>query len=150
MRIIFGVISFFFLLAIFFFLTHTTWIKVNFWQDWMEFLTYRPLGVKKITKTWKKITRRIETGLEFECKLAIVETDDLLNDILKKMGYSGETLPDKLNKLTSVSLPNLDQVREVHKIRNNIVHDPDYQLNIEEARKTLAIYEQALQDLQMF
>jgi len=72
----------------------------------------------------------------------------MLDDILKRMGYSGETLGERLNKLTIASLPNLEEAKEAHKIRNNIVHDPDYRLSLDEAKKTIETYERALTDLQ--
>jgi len=74
----------------------------------------------------------------------------MLNDILKRMGFGGETLGERLEKLTAATLPNLEQIWEAHKIRNNIVHDPDYRLTLDEARKVLGIYEQALRDLEAF
>jgi len=38
-------------------------------------------------------------------------------------------------------------VREIHKIRNNIIHDPTYKLSQEEVKKALAVYEKALIEL---
>ncbi len=72
----------------------------------------------------------------------------MLDDILKRMGYGGESLGERLEKITVASLPNLDEVKVAHKTRNNIVHDPDYRLSLDEARKTLEIYEKTLTDLQ--
>ena len=144
------VISLFFVVAIIFFILRTTWLRRLIIWDLQEILTFRPHGLKKIAKQWARITNRLETGLEGEYKLAVIEADSMLDDILKRMGYGGETLGDRLKLLTSATLPNIDQVWEVHKIRNNIVHDPDYRLPLDQAKKVLAIYEQAFRDLQAF
>jgi len=45
-------------------------------------------------------------------------------------------------------LPNLEEARAAHQTRNNIVHDPNYRLSLDEARKILAVYEKSLIDLQ--
>ena len=103
-----------------------------------------------MVKAWAKITSRLETGLESEYKLAVIEADSILDNILNRMGFSGETLGERLNKLTVATLPNCEQVREAHKIRNNIVHDPSYRLGLDEAKRVLGIYQQALRDLQAF
>jgi hypothetical protein len=116
-------------------------------QDLFEFLTYRPYGLRRIEKQWIKIMEKLETGKEAEYKLAVIEADSMLDNILEKMGYSGENLRDRLKHLTQATIPNLDTLLEAHKIRNNIVHDPDYRLSLEETKKVLAIYEKTFQDI---
>lgn len=134
---------------IIFILSRTHYMQWLFIQDAAQFLTMRPFGAKKITRYWNKITARLNTGSEFEYKLAIIEADDLLDSSLKKMGYGGPTLEEKLGKLTSVSLPDIEQVFAAHRLRNNIVHDPDFRLTLEEARKIVNIYGKAFNDLQI-
>lgn len=119
-------------------------------QDMVEFLTYQSYGVKKIAKIWLKIKRRLEAGSESEYKLAVIEADSMLSDILEKMGFKGETLGNRLKQVTTDILPSIEETWEAHKIRNNIVHDPDYKLTLDQAQKALEIYEQALRDLQVF
>jgi hypothetical protein len=132
------------------FLFKASWIRYFLWYDIVEFLTYRPFGVKKIEKDWLKNKARADTGLESEYKLSILEADSMLNDILKKMGYSGETLGEKLNNLTRATLSNIEQIKTAHQTRNNIIHDPDYKLTPEETKKVLEVFEQAFRDLEAF
>ena len=148
LKILFIVLALFFLTIIIFTLLRTTWIRRLFFWDLAEFLTYRPHGVRKIVKQWARIRERLATGMESEAKLAVIEADSMLDDILKRMGYGGETLGERLKNLTAVTMPNIEEVWEAHKTRNNIVHDPDYRLSLDEARKAISIYEKALSDLQ--
>lgn len=150
LKILFIVAALILLGFIIFALAKTSWLKRLWIWDLVEFFSFRPYGVRKVVKAWAKITSRLETGLESEYKLAVIEADSILNDILKRMGFGGETLGERLEKLTAATLPNLKQIWEAHKIRNNIVHDPDYRLTLDEARRVLDIYEQALRDLQAF
>jgi len=135
---------------IIFVLVKTSWLKRMLIWDLVEFFSFRPYGVKKVVKSWAKITARLETGLESEYKLAVIEADSILDDILKRMGFDGETLGERLKRLTAATLSNLERILEAHKIRNNIVHDPDYRLTLGESRRVLGIYEQALRDLEAF
>jgi len=147
-RIIFIAVFLFFLFWIIYFISKTSWLRFYFLEDAVEFFTYQPFGARKIVKQWNKIKRRLETGSEPESKLVILEADSMLNDILEKMGFAGGTLGERLKHLTPASLPNIEEVLEAHKIRNNIVYDPDYRLTIDEARRIVLIYEKALINLQ--
>ena len=150
LKILFIIVALILLGFIIFALVKTLWLKRLLIWDLVEFFSFRPYGVRKVVKAWAKITARLETGLESEAKLAVIEADSMLDDILKRMGFGGETLGERLERLTVATLPNLEQIWEAHKIRNNIVHDPDYRLTLDEARKVLGIYEQALRDLEAF
>ena len=150
LKIAFIFIGALFLLGIIFLLLKNSWLKRRFLEDWTEFFIYRPFGVKKTFKQWAKVLKRLDTGKEADYKLAVIEADGLLNDILKKMGYKGETMAKILEQLNATILPNIEQIWKVHKIRNNVVHDPDYKLSLEDARKVLGIYEKSFRTLEMF
>ena len=147
-KILFIIFTLLLLGFVIFALLKTTWLKKLIIWDWLEFLTYRPFGLRKIEKEWQKIKRRLETEMESEWKLAVIEADKIMDDILNRMGFGGKSLGERLGKLTAVSLPNIEEVKEAHKIRNNIIHDPTYRLSLEEAKRVIAIYEKALTDLQ--
>lgn len=149
-KIIFIIIGALFLLGIIALLLKNSWLKRRFLEDWTEFFIYRPFGVKKTFKQWAKVLKRLDTGKEADYKLAVIEADGLLNDILKKMEYKGETMAKILEQINATILPNIEEIWEVHKIRNNVVHDPDYELSLEQARKILEIYEKSFRTLEMF
>lgn len=141
-------LTLFFIVFIVFALIYTTWLKRLILYDLQEFIRHRPFGTKRIAGDWNKIKARLDTGLEAEYKLAVLEADSMMDDVLKRMGFAGSSLGERLDKLTAVSLPNLDEVRLAHQIRSDIVHDPDYKLSLGEAKKALAIFEKSLIDLQ--
>jgi len=123
-KILFIFFSLLFLGFIIFALLKTSWLKRLIIWDLQEFLTYRPFGVTKIVGKWQRIKKRLETGTESEAKLAIIEADSMLDGILDRMGFDGRTLGERLERLTAASLPNIEEVKQAHKIRNSIVHDP--------------------------
>lgn len=133
---------------IIFILMNTLWLKRLFLWDIQEFFTSRPFGVRRVVSDWLKIKARLDTGMTSEYKLAVIEADAMLDDILKRMGFGGESLGERLGKITAASLPNIEDIKVIHQTRNNIVHDPDYRLTLEEARKVIDVFEKALTDLQ--
>jgi hypothetical protein len=146
LRIIFLFFSFLFLALIIYFLITTRWLKLIFLQDLIEFLTFKPYQRKK-TKRWKRVLSRLKTGFEEEIKLSLLEAELLLNETLEEQNYPGQTLFEKLKNLPPDVLSNIDQVLEIHKISDNIRHDPTYKLPPEEARHAISVYERALKDL---
>ena len=147
-KFIFLAISLFFIVIIVFVLITTTWLKRLVIWDLKEFMTFRHYGLPRIEKKWANIRERLEAGTEAEAKLAIIEAEVLLDDTLKRVGFLGQTLDEKLEKLNTDILSNLEEVKEVHKVRSNIIHDPSYRLDIKEAKRVLDVYEDALVDLE--
>lgn len=148
-RLAFMVVFLILIGAMIFLMAKTSYLKWLFLQDVVQFLTMRPFGAKKISKQWGKILNRLEAGTESDYKLAVIESDDMLDASLKRLGYDGATLEEKLGKLTSATLPNIKQLYELHRLRNNIVHDPDYILSLDETKKALDAFTQAFRDLQI-
>lgn len=130
-------------------ISKTHYMQWRYTQPTVEFLTQRPYGAKRITKVWKKIKQHLADGSETEYKLAIIEADNMLEATLKRMGYGGVTLEERLAKLTSATLPNIDNIYQAHQTRNSIVHDPNFVLTLDEAQRIINVYEQAFRDLQI-
>lgn len=146
----FIIVSIVMLVGIIFCHLRCSYLKFLLYMDVAEILTYRPYGLKRIEKDWNKVKARLDTGLESEYKLAIIEADNMMDSVLKRMGYGGENLGERLGNLTSATLSNIEEIKEVHQIRNNIVRDPSYTVTLDDARKTLDVYEKGFQDLQAF
>lgn len=148
LKVLIIILSLISLFGVIYFLLKTEWFERRFLLDLTEFFNFKSYGLPKASKKWKKIVKRLEQGTESEAKLAIIEADDLLNETLEKMGYSGESLEEKLEQLKKTILPNLDEVFEIQKIKSDIVHDPSFQLSFDQAKRILEIYERALANLE--
>ena len=76
-------------------------------------------------------------------KLAIIEADSMLEELLDQLGFRGENLGDKLKSATQDNFKNLTSAWEVHTIRNRIAHEGvAFELSQHEAKRVIAIYEQ--------
>lgn len=148
-KIFFIIVSILFIGLIIYFLLTTKWLKFFLLYDLEEIMTFKPAGTSKSGKDWEKIIKRLDSDLESEYKLTIIDADNLLNSCLQNLGYGGATLEDKLAKINAVILPNVAAVKETRVIRNKIVHDPDFKISKDDAKKVLAVYEKSLSDLHM-
>ncbi len=149
LKLIFGLVAVLFIVFSVFVLVRSAWVKFLFLFDYTEFFTFRPYGLRRVVKKWQKIQQRLETANEGEYKLAVIEIDGMLSDILLRMGFKGETLGERLEIVTSAIIPNLQDLIQAHQVRNNVVHDPDYKLTLQEAQKTLEIYQVAFTNLDL-
>jgi hypothetical protein len=125
-------------------------LRSYFFRRLKEFLDFKAFEVSQFAKKWEKVRKRLSRPWETEAKLAIIEADGLLNEVLEKMAYPGERLGQKLRQINDSLLPNVEKLRQVHQLRNDIVHDPDYRLPRERAEEALDIYEQAFKYLNAF
>ncbi len=149
LKIIFILISLILLIGLIILLLKSSWMRSRYLEALTEFVTYRPFGVKETFKHWNKIIKRLETDREAEYKLAVIEADGLLDAVLKKMGYKGDSSAQRLEQIDLSVLPNLEEVWKAHKTRDNIVHDPDYRLTLDQAKRVLEVYEKTLRNLEL-
>ena len=143
-KIIFILFTTFFLITVIYFMVISSWIKHHFLEDTSEFFSWQAFGLKQIADRWKKIRKRLETGSESEYKLAIIEGDDFLAETLDERGFEGKSFEDLINVAGVGLLPNQEEILEAHKVRNAIVYEPDFYLSLDETKRILSIFENAV------
>lgn len=146
-RIIFLIFSLFLLISICYFLFKTSYLKARYFEDSTEFFNWKDLGAKKTIKQWAKIMKQLDKESKAEWKIAIIEADNLLDSILKRGGQSGKTKKERLEGLTADIVPNIEELKEVRKIKNDIIKNSDYKLEHIEARRILEIYRETFSHL---
>ena len=107
------------------------------------------LPADKLAKQWTKIKGRISQNTEAEWKLAVIEADKLVDDILKKMGYPGEDMGDRLKSIKPEQLASLNILWEAHKLRNTIVHDTEFYASELEIKNAIDHYETFLKEVEV-
>ena len=147
LKIIFIAVSLFLIAGIAFFLKQTNWLSYRYTQDLQDFLSFRASFAKKFEKMFKKINKRLDSQSINEHKLALIEVDNLLGEVLDKMKYKGRDIEDRLASVTDGTISNTQEIKDVRKIINNIMNDPDYNVSLDKARSIVKVYEKALQDL---
>ncbi len=102
------------------------------------------LNQEYFERKWLELLTRVRTpdGMT----LAIIDADKLLDDALRKRGYKGKTMGERLVSAQR-EIQNNDTVWYAHKLRNRLVHEPDVHLKEKEAKAALAGIRQSLKDL---
>jgi len=105
---------------------------------------------KKGTRTkWLEIRKRLESGNENEYKVAVIEADQFIGDIIGRMGYSGDNFGEILENIHEGQIENVEGMRMAHETRNKIIHDERFILTLEEAREALGQFEEFLKSYQV-
>lgn len=93
-------------------------------------------------KKWLKVIEHINSTNPNDWKLAILECDIMLGEILEKMGYPQESIGEKLKAVEPSDFTNIESAWEAHKIRNSIAHEgSDFMINEREAKRVIGLYE---------
>lgn len=100
-----------------------------------------------IRKKWEKLLERIKSGDERDLRLAIIEADTLVDEILIQHEHPGKDMGERLKSMHPGEIENLDDLWEAHKIRNRIAHESGFHITSEESRKIINIYHKTLKDL---
>lgn len=109
-----------------------------------------PTGSKgKFMKKWSEILTRMESGNISQFKAAILEADSIIDDVLRKIGYAGENMTERLASVSEIQIENIHDLRRAHEIRNKIIQDENYVISTEEAKEVLGIYENYLKEIEL-
>jgi hypothetical protein len=146
-KLIFLLCAAFFLVFVIYFMLNSSWLQYKFLEDVSEFFSWQAYGQRQLSKQWSRIEKRTESGTESDYKLAIIDADDFLAEVLDDRGYDSETFEESIQKAGKLIAPILEDVLRAHETRNLIVYNPDYKLSIAEAKKILETYESAAKDI---
>lgn len=103
---------------------------------------------RKITANgWQEIAKLAQAGQESSWRLAVIEADKFFDEVLRRLGYSGETFNERLAQVHPSEIENINDVWNAHRIRNSLSHDVNFRLSEGEAKKAVAAYEKAMKDL---
>lgn len=102
-----------------------------------------------INEKWQKVLTHINSANPSDWKLAILECDIMLSDILGKMGYTQESISEKLKSIEPSDFTNIEAAWEAHKIRNQIAHEgSDFMINEREAKRVVGLYEAVFREFE--
>lgn len=96
---------------------------------------------------WDNAMKHIESENPNDWKQAILEADIILDDLLTKMGYRGESIGEKLKRVATGDMKSLNEAWEAHKVRNQIAHEgSEFALNHHEAKNVIGMYRKVFEE----
>ena len=104
---------------------------------------------EKIMKNekWEKVMEHIESDNANDWRLAILEADIALGEMLDKRGYIGEGIGEQLKSVDKNDFTSIDDAWEAHKIRNLIAHEgASFMITEREAKRVIGLYKKVFEE----
>ncbi len=96
---------------------------------------------------WEKVEKLFASLNPSDWRLAIIEADAMLDDLIIQLGYPGANLGERLKNIERGDFPTLNEAWEAHKVRNRIAHEGlQFNLTEREARQVKMLYETVFRD----
>ena len=103
-------------------------------------------GDPALSHRFENVIRHIESPNQNDWKQAILEADMILDDILTGMGYKGESIGEKLKRVVSGDFKTIQDAWEAHKVRNQIAHEPGFNLTHHDALQAVNLYKKVFEE----
>lgn len=96
---------------------------------------------------WIQIEKNMQSHNMSEWRVAILEADILLYEMLSQMGYDGNSIGEILKNVDKANFVTLDDAWKAHRIRNIIAHEgANYELSRDEAERTIRLYKRVFDE----
>lgn len=94
----------------------------------------------KLNPAWERVLGFMASNDPNDWRLAIIEADNMLDELVRAMNYRGESLGERLKAIEPSDFQTLNEAWEAHKVRNRIAHESGYIPAEQEARQAIARY----------
>ena len=99
---------------------------------------------------WEHVTKLANSNNSSDWRLAILEADVMLDEMLRKASYHGDSVGEMLKSVERSDFLTLEDAWEAHKVRNRVAHDgATYQLNEREVKRVIALFENVFKEFQI-
>lgn len=149
LKIIFLFFSLVFLIFIIYFLLTSTFLQAHFLWKLFEIIAFKPYGARRYEREWNKINAFLDKKTEDAYKIAIIEADSFIDQILKRLNIPGKNIEERLKNTSDGQVSNIEDLRDAHNLRNNVVHDPSILVDFDKAKEILGVYEKTLRLLDL-
>jgi hypothetical protein len=104
----------------------------------------------KVNEKWTRVIEHLNSTNPSDWRLAIIEADIMLDELLTSLRYHGDSIGEKLKAVEPSDMKTLDAAWEAHKVRNRIAHaGSDFELNEREAKRVIALFESVFKEYQI-
>lgn len=150
LKIVFIVISAIFLFFVVYFMAKSDYLDWKAISPIKTFFSPQATKKKKIVQRWEKVKNDLEKAeVDAQWKLALVEGLGIFNNGLSRAGYAGANLQEQVDKIKNEELSNLQEVKEVVPVCQNIIQDPECYINKKRVEQIIRIFEKTLKELEI-
>ena len=99
---------------------------------------------------WHYIQTLIESPNESDWRVAIIEADSLMEEILKERGIAGDTVSELLEGAKGSGYRSIQDAWDAHLVRNQIAHEGlDFPLSQIEGRRVIKMFQNFFEELRV-
>lgn len=99
---------------------------------------------------WEKIVKLSESENQSDWRLAIIEADIILSELLDKLQLPGDSIGEKLKAVEESDFTSIESAWEAHKARNMIAHEGNnFLVNQREVRRIISLYEAVFKEFEL-
>ena len=99
---------------------------------------------------WNLVEGHINSDDANKWKLAIIEADIILSELLDSLHLPGEGVGEKLKNVEASDFDHIEEAWEAHKIRNAIAHEgSDFLLTQREAKRVVELYKSVFEEFEI-
>ncbi len=103
----------------------------------------------KVKVMWEAISAKGGANASLESlRLVLIEADAFVDTFLKRQGYEGDHMADRLSRLVPEEIKSLDRVWSAHRLRNDVVHTTGFYVSPEAARNALKAFGDFLKEME--
>ena len=133
-------------IGIVYIIAKTGWLRVRV-ERYNAVILKTDLSKKRAKEGWELVQKHFFAGNDNDLKIAIMQADTILEEALVRAGVRGNNLGDRLKNLKRGQVPNLEELWQAHKLRNQIAHEPMFKLKRDTVERALDIFKEALKNL---
>lgn len=121
-------------LFVMYFLKTSLRMEIIYLGDFREFLMYKPSDVVQRNQKWAKLMKRMDSKLEPEWKMAIIEGFEMLEDCFFDMFPKGDTFQEQLDSSRNTLPEYYNEITKVQELHQKIIDDPETHLDYNVAK----------------
>ena len=100
-----------------------------------------------LSHRWESVVKHIESENPNDWRQAIIDADIILDDLLNKLGYRGESVGEKLKRVVEGDFKTIRDAWDAHMVRNQLAHQgSEVPLDHHEARRVVNLYKKVFQE----
>ncbi len=149
LRIILTIVSVVMVALIIWLLAVSNWLEEHGIKQLFNFVSFRRIRLARPRVRLRRIRGRLESDREEDWKLALIEAEEFLDSFLERRGIAGDSAAEKVRAVAEEALKpeETEEFLQASQLTDNIIHDPEYSVDQQEARRALDCYESVLQRL---
>lgn len=117
-------------------------------KDITEFMKTESFPREERNARWDAVEKRMKSDHPSDWKLAVIEADSIMDDLLKRMRYEGATMGERLQQIEPSDFDSLQAVWKAHKMRNRIAHEPETAITRSEAEYAIELFKRGLKEFE--